>query len=939
MTKNKITSRQIAFVVFAAATGLLLNLFPITLYNDMSLIFGPAMSLLVAMSLGPRLGVITAAVVSCGLLYSWEHQYTYFVFGLFLLEALVVAILYKRGWNELLAVAFYWLTLAIPFALLLTQEQQPYQQAIDLTAKFLLNSFIYTLAASVILNFFSLSHWLRIKNIRSFSLKTQIFSILMGSMMIPILVISIYQSHHEQKQVMSQIENRLSFRSKQISRSIERIVYSSEKIIQHQAQIIGLSLNSDADNFQQLQKFQKTQPQFISLVIAEKSGQLTAFTASDVGKKKVNQINQERLPHENISDRDYFQAALLGKTFTSQVYKGRAKDDPIVTISSPIISAETKQVTGVLAGSLNLYNFEQLISRDDFRREKFNYDMLVLDKNNQVVHFTDNIKTNLLDTIDWQQKVSSFDPRFIDTPLYDGSVFIQAVSTRNGWKVYLLYPAEQFNQLIQSNYQKLAKILFLIIGFVSLLAIFLSHLINSPIQRLLKRISSFNLNQQRATPMLVKQQVAEEIAELIRTHESAEQRLQQAFKTEREAYQAKLNAEQASEEKSHFLSAMSHELRTPLNAISGFSQLLELHQGLDEEAKDYVNEISLATQYLMLLIDDVLDMSKIEAGQLVIKKSNFDLEELIQQTLPLLENQANNAKVEIAFLKAETRFELCNDSLRLKQVLINLLSNAIKYNKADGKVIVSLQKIEQSHVLIRISDTGIGIASERLVELFQRFNRLDNEGSSIDGYGIGLLISKCLLELMGGRIEVESEVDQGSCFSITLPLAPIDPRQAESLIEQPEPSKISKQNSQSDKVHAAEEANKLKPWRVLYVEDDQVNEIVMRRCLTRLPQLDYAWAADGHQAVERLSQEHFDLVLLDIALPDMSGFDVLNKMQTQYQQQYTKVFAVTANATQASIDQGLAAGFDEYITKPLEFEQLIQLIEKHQSIENNSDIN
>jgi signal transduction histidine kinase len=238
-----------------------------------------------------------------------------------------------------------------------------------------------------------------------------------------------------------------------------------------------------------------------------------------------------------------------------------------------------------------------------------------------------------------------------------------------------------------------------------------------------------------------------------------------------ELNKTKLAAEKANKAKSEFLSQMSHELRTPMNAVLGFAQLLEMDE-LNEDQHESVKYILSSGHHLLNLINDILDLSKIEADKLALMSEPLDLKIVLYECLSLMQPLAVSSSIQLVNnLCNECDAMVIGDSLRVKQILLNLISNAIKYNRTGGVVMISCENINSQSIIIKIADTGKGLSESQLSKLFQPFERLDAKNSTIEGTGIGLCISKKLIEAMGGKIGVTSAVDEGSCFWIELPLA------------------------------------------------------------------------------------------------------------------------------------------------------------------------
>ncbi len=393
------------------------------------------------------------------------------------------------------------------------------------------------------------------------------------------------------------------------------------------------------------------------------------------------------------------------------------------------------------------------------------------------------------------------------------------------------------------------------------------------------------------------------------------QDITEQVKAEQALIAARDEAEQANHAKSQFLSSMSHELRTPMNAILGFGQLLELDD-LNPEQQDHVQEILHAGQHLLELINEVLDLAKIESGHVKLTIEDVSLSETLAESLALLAPMLQKYQVRLDFDEAAChQIHVAADSVRLKQVLINLLSNAIKYNRPGGRIKLSCEPDqEEGMTRVAITDTGIGISAEALQQLFIPFTRIEANNNTIEGTGIGLVITKNLLQLMHGDIGVESEPGVGSTFWFTLPLtgATTTSRQSMPDIEAGRVPSAPTSRSQRD--------------TILYIEDNPTNLRLVKQVLSRWPHIHLISAHEPHLGLELTRLNRPDLILLDINMPGLDGYDLLKQLKSEAEIRTIPVIAVSANATSGDIERGRQAGFSDYITKPIQVTQFLTSI-------------
>jgi PAS domain S-box-containing protein len=381
--------------------------------------------------------------------------------------------------------------------------------------------------------------------------------------------------------------------------------------------------------------------------------------------------------------------------------------------------------------------------------------------------------------------------------------------------------------------------------------------------------------------------------------------------TEVELQRARQEAERANSAKSEFLSRMSHELRTPLNAILGFGQLLE-RAPLDERPHRHAEHVVKGGRHLLTLIDEVLEISRIESGNISISVEPLLLTRAVEDTLELIRPIADRRGISIeADLSAVTDVYVMADAQRLKQVLLNLLSNAVKYNRPDGSIRVSVAENGET-VALDVSDTGPGIAAEDLPRAFTPFDRLGAEASDIEGTGLGLALSRGLAEAMGGSLEATSELGTGSTFKLRL--ARGEPR-----------------TSPPDRTASAKDRPKVSACRVLYVEDNVSNLRLVEEILAD-DNVEIIAASTGRIALDIAPGARADAILLDINLPDMTGDEVLRGLRAHPQTATTPVIVLTADATPATRRRMLELGVSAHLTKPIDIDLLKTTLADNTSI-------
>ncbi len=387
---------------------------------------------------------------------------------------------------------------------------------------------------------------------------------------------------------------------------------------------------------------------------------------------------------------------------------------------------------------------------------------------------------------------------------------------------------------------------------------------------------------------------------------------------EKQLIKTKEDAEKANYAKSKFLSSMSHELRTPLNAILGFGQLLKNDSKmlLSPAQQDRCKEIINAGNHLLALINEILDLASIESGKTTFSIENVNLKEIVSESLTLLRPMAKKRDIDIFNLMDPNEEIFVNvDRLRFKQVLLNLLSNAVKYNKEGGTISIDYSLMESDQVQIKVSDTGPGISKEKQKEIFEPFNRIGFETTGIEGTGIGLSLTKSLVEMMNGTIGVDSTPGKGSCFMVNFPMGKNPVNKNSVSMGQP---KVRKNILPADK-----------KFTLLYIEDNPANHLLVKEILSNRDEIRFVSAGKADIGIELAKKHQPELILMDINLPEIDGITAFKYLQSYEETKNIPVIAVSANAMETDKKKALSCGFEAYITKPFSIPHFLKTIDEY----------